>query len=432
MSLSQTEQKICSQIDTLKDRSLSILDDLIAFDSQIGREQDAQRYMADLFEKMDLEVDRFEIDHDLIKPLPGYSPALVDYRGRENVVGIYRAQPDETPGKSLILNGHIDVVPTGPLDKWQSPPFQARVDGDKVYGRGSGDMKAGIVAFTMAFEAIKRSGLRPAADIYLQSVIEEECTGNGALACLQRGYRADAAIIPEPFKQKMMNAQLGVMWLEMHVSGHPAHVLDTAAGINAIETAYYLFENLKILEAQWNMPENRHPGFGNQAHPVNFNLGKISGGDWVSTVPTECTMAIRIGFYPDIKLEDVKSEIETVIDQAVLHHPQADKISVDVHYRGFQAEGFVADTSKPLFDQLAGAHHSVTERKIELMASTATTDARFFHLYGNTPATCYGPVSENYHSFDEWVSISSMIEVTKVLAVFINRWCGLEDAESKL
>ncbi len=425
MSLSEQEQIICNQIDTLKDKSVTMLGDLVAFDSQIGREHDAQRYMARAFSQMDMEVDQFEIDHKLIRSLPGYSPALVDYSGRENVVGIYTAESSEQSGKSLILNGHIDVVPTGPLDKWRSPPFQARIQGDRLYGRGSGDMKAGIVAYTMAFDAIRRSGYKPAADIYLQSVIEEECTGNGALACLQRGYRADAAIIPEPFGQKMMNAQLGVMWFKLHVSGHPAHVLNTAAGINAIEAAYYIFENLKVLEAQWNLPENKHPQFDEQAHPVNFNLGQIYGGDWTSTVPTECEMDIRIGFFPDIGLGDIKSDIEATVTHAVEHHPQADKLDFEIRYQGFQAEGFSADLSEPLFEELANVHKSISSRQIELMASTATTDARFFHLYGDTPATCYGPIAENYHSFDEWVSISSMIEVTKVLAVFISRWCGL-------
>ena len=425
MSLSKQEQLICNQIDALKDKSLLMLSELVGFDSQIGFERDAQHYMAGVFEKMGLEVDRFEIDHDLIKPMPGYSPALADYHGRENVVGIYKAQPSEATGKSLILNGHIDVVPTGPLEKWLSPPFQARIEDDKLYGRGSGDMKAGMVAFTMAYEAIRLSGFKPCANIYLQSVIEEECTGNGALACLQRGYRADAAIIPEPFSQTMMSAQLGVMWLKLKVSGHPAHVLDTAAGINAIEAAYYLFENIKVLEAKWNLPENKHADFSDHAHPVNFNLGQINGGDWTSTVPTECEMDIRIGFYPDIKLDDVKAQIEAAISQAIQQHPQADKLNVEIHYEGFQAEGFSAETSGPLFAQLADAHQAVSGTQVQLMASTATTDARFFHLYGNTPATCYGPIAANYHSFDEWVSISSMIEVTKVLAIFINRWCGL-------
>ena len=425
MPLSVQEQKICNQIDAQKDQSLTMLSELIAFDSQIGHEHAAQSYMANEFKKMNLDVDQFQIDHELIKSMPGYSPAIVDYNGRENVVGIHKVDPVQTAGKSLILNGHIDVVPTGPLEKWKNPPFKAHIEGDKVFGRGSGDMKAGIVAYTMAFEAIRQCGYKPAATVYLQSVIEEECTGNGALACLQRGYLADAAIIPEPFSQKMMSAQLGVIWFKLKVSGHPAHVLDTAAGINAIEAAYYLFENLKVLEAQWNLDENKHASFKDHTHPVNFNLGKINGGDWASTVPTQCEMDIRIGFYPGSKLDDVKSDIEAMINQSVKRHPQADKLAVEIVYQGFQAEGFSANLSGPLYEQLANAHQAISSSEIETMASTATTDARFFHLYGNTPATCYGPIAANYHSFDEWVSISSMLDVTKVLAVFMSRWCGL-------
>ena len=120
----------------------------------------------------------------------------VSYDDAWNVVGAHR--PKTPKGKSLILNGHIDVVPTGPLDMWSSPPFEPRISGGWMYGRGAGDMKAGLAANLAALDALARLGLKPAGDVYVQSVVEEECTGNGALACLQRGYRADAAIIPEP------------------------------------------------------------------------------------------------------------------------------------------------------------------------------------------------------------------------------------------
>ena len=425
MPFTEHEKVILASVDSLQEKALQMLSTLVGFDSQIGQEKPAQDYMAEYFSDQGLEVDRFEIDLDLIKDRAGYSPALIDYHGRENVIGIHRAVAPFNQGRSLILNGHIDVVPTGPLDRWQSHPFEARIDGDKFFGRGSGDMKAGIVAYCMALEAIKTAGYSPGADVFLQSVIEEECTGNGALACLARGYQADAAIIPEPFAQKMMNAQLGVMWLSLSVTGHPAHVFDTSAGINAIEAAFYIYNQLKVLESQWNLAENRHPSFSQHEHPVNFNLGKINGGDWASTVPTHCDMDVRIGFYPDIPLSEIKSTIEQTISQAQQAHEQADRLQVKIHYKGFQAEGFVADLNEPLFTELAHAHEAITATPIKHMASTATTDARFFHLYGNTPATCYGPVADNYHSFDEWVSISSMLEVTRVLALFISRWCGV-------
>ncbi|NQV43436.1 MAG: ArgE/DapE family deacylase, partial [Rhodospirillales bacterium] len=273
-----------------RDQTVQFLCDLVGEGSLLGQEQGAQDIMAERFSGMGLEVERFDINLDDIKDLPGFSPPVIDnYTGRENIVGIHRPT-GPAAGWSLILNGHIDVVPTGDVHLWTNHPFEATVRDGKVFGRGTADMKAGIVAYCMAFEALQKLGLQPASNVIMQSVVEEECTGNGALACLARGYRADAAVIPEPFHQQLMIAQLGVMWLSVHLTGKPAHVLDTSAGINAIESSYAIFEHLREIEEEWNLPENRHELYCDHAHPVNFNLGKISGGDWASTVP--CSTSI--------------------------------------------------------------------------------------------------------------------------------------------
>ena len=210
-----------------------MLSDLVRHGSTLGNEASAQYHMAEVFAGLGLTVDKFEIDVNTIKDRPGFSPVDWSYAGKENVVGVH--QPRRNTGRSLIFNGHIDVVPTGPEDMWTDPPFEPVVRDGRLYGRGGGGMKAGIVAYTMAFKALRNLGVQPAAPVYLQSVVEEECTGNGALACLALGYAADAAIIPEPFEQSLMTAQIGVMWFRVLVRGKPAHVLDTSAGVKAIE-----------------------------------------------------------------------------------------------------------------------------------------------------------------------------------------------------
>ena len=143
-------------------------------------------------------------------------------------------------------------------------------------------MKAGIVAYTMAMRALQRLGYEPAARVTLQSVIEEECTGNGALACLVEGYTADAAIIPEP-GDELMSAQMGVMWMTIDVYGVPVHAAVAHTGIGAIDFAHHLVETLRELEARWNRPEHRHSMYCAHEHPINFNLGRISGGEWTSS-----------------------------------------------------------------------------------------------------------------------------------------------------
>ncbi|WP_146067320.1 M20/M25/M40 family metallo-hydrolase, partial [Arthrobacter sp. ZGTC212] len=166
-----------------------------------------------------------------------------------NVVGTYT--PPEEKGRSLILNGHIDVVPTGPEETWERSPWDAAMKDGWMYGRGAGDMKAGLAANLFAFDAIRAAGLTPASTIHFQSVVEEECTGNGSLAALQRGYTADAVIIPEPEENMLVRANVGVIWFRVRVSGKPTHVREMASGFNAIDAAYTVMGALRELEAKW-------------------------------------------------------------------------------------------------------------------------------------------------------------------------------------
>ncbi|KJE37035.1 acetylornithine deacetylase [Thalassospira sp. HJ] len=428
--MSQFDRK--SLREAVSKRTQNAIDDLCALvrhDSQLGSEASAQDWISDKFAAMGLDVERIKIDINALRDQPGFSPPVIDgYDGRENVVGLHR--PQNPTGRSLILNGHMDVVPTGPAEQWRHGPFTPHVEDDWIYGRGAGDMKAGIIAYCQALQALHDIGLEPAAPVTLQSVIEEECTGNGALACLHAGYKADCAIIPEPFNQTLMTAQLGVMWFQIHVSGSPAHVLDTSAGSNAIESAFGFFETLKEVEEIWNHPTHRHAAFGAHVHPVNFNLGKIEGGEWASTVPPVCTADIRVGFYPGMELEKVRETIEAVKQSALDNHPACKGAKIEITYRGFQAEGCEMDINHPMMSMIGDIHQEVTGKEIKKLASTATTDARFFQIYGNIPATCYGPKAERIHGIDERVSIASMMEVTEVLALFIADWCGVQKRAS--
>ena len=158
---------------------------------------------------------------------------------------------------------------------------------------------------------------------------------------------------------------------------------------------------------------------------MNFNLGKIHGGEWASSVPTAARADIRIGFYPGISPAEVRETVEALLAEASRAHPQNNSLDYRIVYEGFQAEGFVLDMNEPVITALADCHQEIAGEAIQYTAFTGTTDARFFNLYGKTPATCYGPLSGNYHGIDEWVSIDSMMEVAAVLALFVSRWCGL-------
>jgi acetylornithine deacetylase len=422
--------RICAAVDAAFDRQLAFLSDLTAHPSTRGNEQSAQNFMADELTQRGYELDRWQIDIAEIQHLPGFSPVLGPYEDAVNVVGTHRSKTQQ--GRSLILNGHIDVVPSGPLDMWDSPPFEPRIEGGWLYGRGGGDMKAGLASNLFALDAIAACGLAPGADVYFQSVVEEECTGNGALACLARGYTADAALIPEPFSEHLAIAQLGVIWFQVHLKGLPTHVAYAGQGANAIEAAFPLIRALHEMEHRWNAAENRPDDYAHMDHALNLNIGKIEGGDWTSSVPAWSVFDVRMAIFPGQSIDAAKAEIEKVILDAARENAFLSNSLPDIVYHGFHAEGYALsqDSSANALCAIAAletAHHDVTGEALVREAITATTDARFFGLYADTPALVYGPRAEAIHGFNERVEIESIRRVTKATALFIADWCGTEE-----
>ncbi|MCB1311046.1 MAG: ArgE/DapE family deacylase [Sedimentitalea sp.] len=422
-----TRTAILKAVDARFDRQVEFLAELSAHPSTRGNEQSAQDFMAGELAARGMEVDRWTIDVADIAHLPGFSPVIGDYADAVNVVGTLKGQGR---GRSLILNGHIDVVPEGPLDMWDTPPYAPRVDDGWMYGRGAGDMKAGLAANLFALDALREAGFAPAGEVIYQSVVEEECTGNGALACLQRGYRADAVLIPEPFEEALLTAQLGVLWFQVHLKGIPVHVAYAGTGSNAIEAAIPLIAALHEMEARWNRPENRHACYAGHDHALNLNIGRIEGGDWTSSVPAWCVFDVRMGLFPGQDLEDAKREIEEVLRSAARTHPFLRNNSPEIVYHGFHAEGYAlaedgSEAAAQAIAALESAHRAVNGSALERKPSTATTDARFFGLYADTPALVYGPTAEAIHGFNERVDLDSVRRVTQATALFIANWCGL-------
>jgi acetylornithine deacetylase len=426
MPEAEIASEIMNAVDAAFDEQVQFTQEMVRYPSLRGQEHTAQDFMAREFADRGLAVDRWQIDIDEISHLPGFSPVAVSYENAFNTVGAYRAE--HARGCSLILNGHIDVVPEGPHEMWTSPPFDPRIDGDWMYGRGSGDMKAGLAGALFALEAVKRAGYRPTADVYVQSVVEEECTGNGALACLARGYRADAALIPEPMGDQLLRAQIGVIWFQVKVQGVPTHVAYADTGANAIEAAFSLIQGLKKLEGKWNDEKVNYPHYAEHHHPIHLNVGKIAGGDWASSVPSWCVFDVRVAVYPGDDLEDRKAEIESCLRDAASGNAFLRNAPPQITYNGFLAEGYILHDDDEATATLSRAHATAYDTELSELASTATTDARFFGLYAGIPGLVYGPRSESIHGFDERVSLESVRRNTQAMALFIADWCGLEKA----
>ena len=238
---------------------------LVRFPSLRGAEHTIQDFVFRSLRDFGLTMERFDMDRDAIARHPGGSKISEQHSDAPIVVGIHR--PDKEAGRSLILQAHVDVVPAGDPALWTHPPFEPVIAGDWMFGRGSGDMKAGHAANLFALKALRRLGLQPAATVYVQSVVEEESTGNGALMTHLRGYRADAALIPEPEDEKLVRANTGVLWFQVKVQGHAVHVREMGAGANAIDAAYRVIQALRKLEAEWNARKAGREHFENEHAP---------------------------------------------------------------------------------------------------------------------------------------------------------------------
>ena len=425
-------ERVEAEVDAGWDAELAFLRDLVATPSTLHHEAAAQARVMDELRGLGLEPEAQAIDKEAIRALPGYSPVDWGYEARPNVSAGWRGRGG---GRSLVLNGHIDVVPVTPERLWTHDPWGAEIVGGRtdgrLYGRGAADMKSGIAAMVYAVAAIRRAGIALRGDVTIQSVIEEECTGNGTLAALEAaraaggrdGAVADAAIIPEPFDQSVLAAQIGVLWARVTVIGAGAHVLGADRAVNAIDKAAVLMEGIKAMEAAANAAP-RQSAFAGVPHPLNYNVGVVRGGDWPSSVPSECVLEVRFSAYPGADLEEAQRGFEAGVQAVAARDPWLREHPPGVEFYGFRAEGCEVDQGAGVVDGLRRAHRRVMGTEAEPYVSTATTDVRFFSLYHGIPATCYGPVGGALHAPDEWVDLRSVRNVTRVLALTALEWCG--------
>ena len=418
--------RILAAVDARFEAQLAATTELVAAPSLRAGEEAAQDLVERRMRDLGLEIDRWAIGSPELEAHPGYGPATVDYGTMTNVVGTHR--PAEEAGRSLILNGHIDVVPEGPEEQWSRSPWDAEIRDGWMYGRGAGDMKAGLVANLFAFDAVRRAGLELTGRVHLQSVVEEECTGNGSLAALLRGYAADAVIISEPEEDALVRANVGVLWGTVRVSGSPTHPREMASGFNAIDAAYEVIGALRELEAEWNGRRAEHRYFEDLEHPINFNIGGIRGGDWPSSVPAWCEVRIRIATYPGTPAADAWAEVVRCVEAAAGGGPGRRPFDVRLTPDGFFAEGYVLEPGSDAEALLEETHRAAFGAELTSFTTPGYLDGRVFVNYGGTPTLVYGPVSENIHGFDERVSVESIRRCTQSMALFAASWCGVREA----
>ena len=419
--------RLAAAVDANFERETAFLADLVRFPSTRGNEAPLQDWMARQLAARGYAVDRFTLADVPLASHPKASPMVeADPARSVQVVATHRAE--KPTGRSLILQGHIDVVPEGPDEMWTYPPYSATIKDGWMYGRGAHDMKSGVAAMVFAMDALKTAGLEPAADVHLQTVTEEESTGNGALATLLRGYRAEAALVPEPTGGTITRAHTGTLWFRIKVRGIPVHVAVAQSGSNAILSAYHLIQALQAHTATLNEAARHNEWYNGIESPLKFNPGIIRGGDWASSTPAWCEVDCRIGLLPGADVAEIQRGVESCIADAARGDNFLANNPPSVEWHGFLADGYVLEPGTEAEAVLARAHAQVFGEEMPARITTAVNDTRFYGLYFGIPGLCYGPKGEGAHAFDERTDLDHLKQTTLAIAAFIADWCGTRPA----
>jgi len=411
-------------IDNKEEEIIQTLKKLVSIPTLVGKEAEGQKYMHDLYSNLGLKVIPFEADYEKVRRHQAFVESGFGFTGRPNIIGILEGKPSS---RSLILNGHIDVVSPEPVEAWDFPPWEGKIEGRRLYGRGACDMKGGLLTNYFALKSLLEAGLKPEGTVMLQSVIEEEAGGGGGtLACLLEGFTADGLVIPEPYP-KITVAMTGVFYFRVKVMGRTAHAGRAHTGVNAIGKMNKIYDALIELDAK-RAREKHHPIFEKDSpRSCHLNIGTYSSGDWPSTVAGWAEIQCRISFIPGEKMNEVKQQVQQVINEVASGDEWLSQHPPEVTWFGWQTDPWEQDPNDPLIVAFKSCAEDVFGSDILVDGKTAGIDSRFAK-YFNMPALTFGPNGENIHGINEYVDLDSLMKCTKVLASFIMEWCGVKSS----
>jgi acetylornithine deacetylase len=419
-----TKEKILIAVENQRAEALELLQTLVRTPSLEGDEKAVQEIVARKLREIGLELDIWDPPDDELKAHAAYVPVGRSYKDRPNVVGIYRGRGG---GRSLILNGHTDVVPTGPDEAWQHPPFSGHFEDGKVFGRGSSDMKAGVVVNLLVIKAIKTAGIKLKGNLIIESVVDEEAGGNGTLACILRGYTGDAMVFTEPSGvNNVAISNRGAQFFRIKVAGQKGGIEYKHDLVNPIAKAAEVFQ---AVEAYSIMRESSvsHPLYDDYYNTkVPLGICKISAGDWPSTVGSEAIMEGTIECLPGENISEIKEAFKKYLmewsakDLWLKDHP------IEIEWFGLWFDSAEIDPHNPFVTQLVKNISEITGDE-PLVAGAGGCDLRLPIKYSNTPAVLFGPAGGMIHSIDEYVEFEQVITCAKILACTAIEWCGLAE-----
>jgi acetylornithine deacetylase len=421
-----TRQQLLKQIDANHDKSIKFLQQIVSIPSVTGDEAKIQKFLADYLTKIGLEVDIWESDWEELKKHPGYIPVDRGYEGRPNIVAIWKGNGD---GRSLLFNGHTDVIPVGNGEGWSDNPWSASIKNGRLYGRGSCDMKSGVASHIMAIENVIESGLKPKGDIYIDIVVDEEISGHGTLDTVIRGYKADAGISGETSGLAVQPACIGRIWFEIEIQGKPAGIQRRYEGVSGIELGYKITKAVEALEAK-RVATMKHPLYPKPIDAIPCMIGAFHSGNFPSSFPATCLLKGSMATVPGEDHESVKQSLVEHIARVSAEDPWMKDHAPKVRFVGYDAQASEISRDHPIVQVVCKNFKEITGRDPEISGRQGAADTRFLNLYGNTPTVIFGPGSTAImHSDDEYVSIDDYQTAIKVMALTICDWCGVQSAK---
>jgi len=436
---------VLKKIDLKRQEIVDFAVRLVKTPSESGDEGAIQKITEGKLQDLGLELDVFDIDVELLSKHPGFVP-LEDYRlsyeGRPNVVGTLRGCGG---GRSLILMGHVDTVPVDNRSLWKHGPWDADIEDGKIFGRGALDQKGGVAAQNMAVECLFEAGVSLKGDVIVENVIEEESGGNGATACAQRGYKADAGIYTEPSGFRFLGvSNRGAQFFRIVVPGRATGIEEKWGSPNAIEKAMRLYNavddfsllrqsevvNLPSYELyKFDYDEVEDPGARARlktymANVVPTGVCKIRAGTWPSSMPDSCVMEGSLECLPGEDIHAVKTRFKEYLQSVAETDDYLEENPPRIEWFGLWFESCQTDINHPIVKTLQKNCREVVNIN-PMPAGGGGSDLRCLVKYANTPSVVFGGgTGGNAHGIDEYLNIESLIDSTKILALTILDWCG--------
>jgi acetylornithine deacetylase len=415
--------RVLEEVDAAAGTAVDRLAELVRVPSVGGSaaEHEIQAMLAAELGQSGLEVDHWRLPLDELLAEPDFPGVEVE---RSEAWGLVGRLPGRGDGASLMLNGHVDVVPTGDLAAWSRPnPFSGEVAGGELYGRGACDMKAGLVAAISAVSAVRRAGAPLRGDLLIACVPGEEDGGLGTYATLRRGWRADCCVLPEPTGLDVIPANGGALTFRLRVPGRATHASRRTEGVSAVEKFVPVLAALQRLERRRNTDVDPLLARWPVAYPLS--VGRVVAGDWASSVPDLLVAEGRLGVALDEPVEAARKDLEHAVAEACADDPWLTEHPVTVEWWGGQFASGRLPADSDLADRVGRAHRRAGGGPQQTWGAPYGSDLRL--LAGAGIATLhYGPGdSALAHAADERVPIADMHLVARSLALLALDVCGL-------